>query len=119
MLKTGVFSSLLTLNNSSMQYVLLLGVFLAPLLKSFIVTEGQILGLSGFVLLFCFPPLEHLLKEKNLRYFHSTNVTCACPITPLLTNMFQTLNVKSLCAVLFFIYLIFLNLKHDILERAK
>lgn len=88
MLKTGAFSSLLTLN-SSLQYVPLLGVFLALLLKSFIVTEGQILGLSGFVLHCCFPPLEHLLKEKNLRYFHFTNVTCACPITPLLTNMFS------------------------------
>lgn len=88
MLKTGAFSSPVTLN-SSMQCVLLLGVFLAPLLKSFIVTEGQILGLSAFVLLCCFPPLEHLFKEKNLRYFYCTSVIRACPITPLLTNVFS------------------------------
>lgn len=86
--KTGAFSSPVTLN-SSLQYVLLLGVFLAPLLKSYIVTEGQILGLSGFVLLCCFPPLEHLFKGKNLRYFNCTCVVCACPITPLLTNVFS------------------------------
>lgn len=106
-LKTGAFSSAVTLI-SSLQYVLL-GVFLVPLLKSFILVEGQI---WGYLSLVCFVVFHSWSTSSRKRIWGISvvqvwfvpvpSLLCSLMCLPSVPNI-----VTSLWAVLFFLLYLF------------
>lgn len=117
LLKTGAFSSPATLWMIHCNMSLFL-VFFWFILLVFYCDWGAHFGVIWVCFALLFSPLEHLFKEKHMRYSHCTSVTSHCSITPIFIGVifFCSKHQCSMYAVLLnktfaFFFFCYLNFK--------